>query len=132
MKQAMHRWKPLLWALAMPALLLAQESAQISGVVRDPSDALVTGAAVTALNKDTGAERTVTTNAEGLYALPALNPGRYQVRAAAKGFRTSWITCETRSWDTIPANSGYKISTRLSSTPGSISVTNSHALFGSL
>src|SRR5689334_4425057 len=77
-------------ALVCACSLLAQ-NAQVSGVVKDPTDAVIPNATVTIANQDTGAERVAATNAEGLYSAVALNPGRYQVRATASGFQTSTL-----------------------------------------
>ena len=80
--------------LCIPVLLLAAGApgwcqagrGGISGLVSDPSGAVIAGARVTALNHATGiAQSTVTTGA-GLYSFISLNPGSYQVTAAHKGF----------------------------------------------
>jgi hypothetical protein len=63
--------------------------ATLSGVVTDLSGALVSNAAITISNTDTGATRNVTSNAEGFYSAPNLNPGNYEVKVSAKGFSTS-------------------------------------------
>jgi hypothetical protein len=81
--------------LCIPVLMLATGAtgwAQagrggISGLVSDPSGAVIAGARVTALDQATGiAQSTVTTGA-GLYSFISLNPGTYQVTAAHKGFK---------------------------------------------
>ena len=52
---------------AWGAPALAQiETGQITGKVADPNGAVVAGAAVTVKSVDAGAERTATTNEEGL------------------------------------------------------------------
>src|SRR5258707_7749739 len=61
----------------------------LSGVVSDLSGALVSNAAITISNTDTGATRNVTSNAEGFYSAPNLNPGNYEVKVSAKGFSTT-------------------------------------------
>src|ERR1700761_1964976 len=58
----------------------------ISGTVTDPSHAVVPGASVNVLNTDTGAAHVFTTNSEGIYVAPFLQPGHYQVEASASGF----------------------------------------------
>jgi hypothetical protein len=70
------------------ACLLAQ-NAQISGVVKDSSSAVLPHATVTALNSNTGAVRTTTSNSEGLYTIVSLTPGPYQVKASAGGFQVA-------------------------------------------
>ena len=60
--------------------------ATLSGVVTDPSGALLTNAFVTIRNKDTGASRKVTSNKDGLYSAPNLQPGNYEITVSATGF----------------------------------------------
>jgi hypothetical protein len=60
----------------------------ILGTVRDESGAVIAAASIAITDKATSAARTVTTNAEGLYTAPALQPGSYEVRATTEGFRT--------------------------------------------
>ena len=66
----------------------AQSTAEISGVVKDPSGAVVPGVEVTATQTDTGAKRNVTADAMGSYTLVSLPVGPYRLEAAAAGFRT--------------------------------------------
>ena len=60
----------------------------ISGLVSDPSGAVVNGAKVTALNHATGVELHTVTSAAGLYTFVSLNPGLYVVTASQKGFES--------------------------------------------
>ena len=60
----------------------------ISGLVTDPSGAVLPNAAVTVKNKATGAERKVTTSSEGTFSVPALPAGQYEISTQAKGFST--------------------------------------------
>ncbi|MCU1248494.1 MAG: TonB-dependent receptor plug [Edaphobacter sp.] len=63
--------------------------ATLSGVVTDVSGAVVPNAAIIISNTDTAATRNITSNAEGFYSAPNLNPGNYEVKISAKGFSTS-------------------------------------------
>jgi len=63
--------------------------ATLSGTVTDASGAVVAGAQISAKNNATGVSRDVTTDSSGLYALPNLAPGDYEVRVSAKGFSTA-------------------------------------------
>ncbi len=73
-------------ALLMAPLAWAQE-AELNGSVRDSSGAVIPDAAVRALNKGTGINRTTRTNAAGLYVLQSLQPGAYGVEITAGGFK---------------------------------------------
>ncbi len=68
------------------------DTGRISGVVRDPAGAVVNGATVTAKNERTGEERTATTDAEGLYQIPALKASNYNVTVNAPGFAANTFT----------------------------------------
>lgn len=60
----------------------------ILGVVKDSSGAAVPGATMTAINVDTNATRTSTTEEDGSYRFDALPVGNYQVKAEKTGFGT--------------------------------------------
>jgi hypothetical protein len=64
----------------------AQSTATLSGLVTDPSGAVVPNAQVTIHSLATGLDRQVTTDSAGLYTVPSLEPGDYQVQAKASGF----------------------------------------------
>jgi Carboxypeptidase regulatory-like domain/TonB-dependent Receptor Plug Domain/TonB dependent receptor len=63
--------------------------ATVSGTVTDPSGGVVAGATVSATNTATAATRDVTTDASGLYTIPNLAPGSYELKVSATGFSTS-------------------------------------------
>ncbi|MGE0130522.1 MAG: carboxypeptidase regulatory-like domain-containing protein [Blastocatellales bacterium] len=73
--------------LAFCSLTCLAQSAVISGTVTDPRGGAVAGATVTVTNKASGANRAVTTTAEGVYQIPQLAPGTYTLRAEAAGFK---------------------------------------------
>jgi hypothetical protein len=75
--------------VACSALVFAQATATINGRVVDPADAVVPNAGVTVTNLATGVARESTTNAEGLYSVPALTPGNYSVKVKVQGFDTA-------------------------------------------
>src|SRR5216684_5687877 len=75
-----------LMLLATNTWLFAQATATINGRVADQGGAVLPGATVTVTNGGTGAVRSTVTNAEGLYSIPALNPGTYTVKAELAGF----------------------------------------------
>jgi len=59
----------------------------ISGVVTDPSGAVIPGATVLAINSQTGVKAAVTTDAKGFYSFPALPIGTYDIEISQIGFR---------------------------------------------
>ena len=72
--------------LVMTPRLLAQASAEVSGVVTDPSGAVVVHTEVTLKNTDTNSIRTLTTDAAGLYRFTNLQPGHYEFSTSPQGF----------------------------------------------
>jgi len=79
----------VLGELCVPASTNAQVvGATLSGVVTDPSGAVIVGAQVTITNSDTAVSRVVKTDAAGLYTAPNLLPGTYEVSTVAQGFNT--------------------------------------------
>ena len=74
---------------ALPAQLSAQVvGATVSGTITDPSGAVTPGVNVSIRNVDTGVVLSGVTNDVGLYRIPNLTPGRYEITASAKGFVT--------------------------------------------
>src|SRR5260370_37025509 len=64
----------------------------IAGVVTDPTTAVVSGVSVTLTNVDSGSSSSTTTNSQGSYNFPLLQPGNYSVSARAAGFQTIVMT----------------------------------------
>ena len=75
--------------LVLAISLNGQTQGTITGVVSDPSGAVVPNAAVRVTNTATNAVRNTVTNDEGLYSFPSLVPGPYEVRVEIGGFRTA-------------------------------------------
>src|SRR3954462_3867824 len=65
----------------------AQNTAQISGTVKDQTGAVLPGVEVTATQTATGLARTAVSNETGSYVLPNLPVGPYKLEAALPGFR---------------------------------------------
>src|SRR5215471_1978405 len=61
----------------------------LSGVVRDQNGAVVSGANITIKNNATGATRSVKTDEEGRYYLVNVEPGQYELKAEATGYKTA-------------------------------------------
>jgi hypothetical protein len=76
-------------AVGVPASALAQvSSAQISGVARDATGAILPGVTVTATQTQTQLVRTTVTNDVGAFTLPNLPVGPYLLEATLQGFQT--------------------------------------------
>ncbi|HEX6803663.1 MAG TPA: carboxypeptidase regulatory-like domain-containing protein [Terriglobales bacterium] len=67
-------------------LATAQSTSQLNGSVSDPSGASVAGAQITLADSATGLQRSTTSNSSGLFQFLDVPPGKYQLRASAKGF----------------------------------------------
>ena len=85
-----------IYVMAVALLLIAFQlsgfsqsitSGDISGVVTDPSGAVVPNAKVVATNDNTGVSHTATTNGQGLYRFSFLQPGPYTITTNAAGFQ---------------------------------------------
>ena len=64
----------------------------ITGIVSDPSGAVVPGTAVTAMNKATSNEFKASSKASGVFNLGSLPSGTYTLSVTKVGFRTYTIT----------------------------------------
>jgi carboxypeptidase family protein/TonB-dependent receptor-like protein len=88
--------KPFRWLLSLSAIitlssvtLVAQENrATIIGTVTDPQGNALPNAAIKATNLETNAAAATTSNESGLYTLPFLPVGRYQITVSANGLKT--------------------------------------------
>jgi hypothetical protein len=77
-------------ALVCPAILFGQgERATVTGTVTDPSGQIIVGADVAIRNTGTNIITRTKTNQVGIYYLPALPPGTYELRVEFGGFRPS-------------------------------------------
>jgi carboxypeptidase family protein/TonB-dependent receptor-like protein len=63
--------------------------ATLSGTVTDPSGGVVANAAVSATNTATSVTRNTASDTAGLYTIPNLAPGTYDIKVSATGFSTS-------------------------------------------
>ena len=84
--------------LVLPFTLTAQiNTASLTGLIKDPTGAVVSGAKVTATSKTTGVEHDTKTDASGYYFFPSLPVGDYNVSAEATGFQrvTGSVLLET-------------------------------------
>jgi hypothetical protein len=92
MKQRVFK---MLLALACVAGFSAEALAQgggatssLSGTVADPSGGVIPGANVAVKNNATSTEYRATTNEQGSFTVPAIDPGAYTVTVTLMGFKT--------------------------------------------
>jgi Carboxypeptidase regulatory-like domain len=111
------------WMLAWPVAEAAAQSqattAEINGRVIDAQGGALPGVAVTAKNTDTGYTLSAVTSAEGLYLLPLLPPGAYDVTMELTGFATT----TRRVALTVGAAVTYNHTLQLSSIAENVTVT---------
>jgi hypothetical protein len=78
-----------LLTIFLSALMPAQDArGRVAGRVVDPSGSAVPRVLVTMTNTETGVKVTATTNESGMYDLPYLQPGVYNLAAMAAGFKS--------------------------------------------
>src|SRR5690242_4477840 len=78
----------LLGLLAAPCLMFCQSngSAQIAGIITDPTGAVIPSAQIKAVQADTGQARDAVSSATGTYVLPNLPVGPYRLEVTGAGF----------------------------------------------
>ncbi|MFN0124852.1 MAG: carboxypeptidase regulatory-like domain-containing protein [Blastocatellia bacterium] len=90
-----RRTMPALFLLTLFALTVLSSSspalaqtitATINGTVTDQAGAVVPGATIAVTSAATGQVKTLTTDTEGRYAVPFLQPGDYKITAEGRGF----------------------------------------------
>src|ERR1035438_4072372 len=94
-EQAMRTWTRVLVGLAFLMLVASSlpaqsTSATLTGIVSDPSNAVVPQAQVKLRNESSGSERVTVTNNEGHFTFASLDVGdyTYELTVVAKGFLT--------------------------------------------
>jgi hypothetical protein len=81
-----------------------QPTGSITGLVTDPSAAVIPGAAITVTNKATDATVKLTTTEAGVYTASSLLPGAYEVRVEAPGFKTTIVELTVEVGRATPAD----------------------------
>ena len=76
----------LLLAPGSTAMAQSAGAGTVSGTITDTNGAVVPDAKITVHNVDTGIDRVATTNGSGLYTVPFLQVGNYEVTASKTGF----------------------------------------------
>src|SRR5690348_12632958 len=99
--------------------------ATLSGTVTDPSGGVVPNAQVSARNTATGVAREVTADTAGLYVLPNLLPGTYEVTVTASGFSSARQSNVTL---TVGATQQLNFSLRVGETSQTVQVTEAAPL----
>jgi hypothetical protein len=94
-------------SLVMTALLgvltagaWAQSTGSLSGVVTDPTGAVIPNASVKVRSLATGVDRDLVTDSAGLYAAASLQPGDYSIQVTANGFGVDTVKKVTIEVDT--------------------------------
>ncbi len=90
MNKAFHQLtRGLVLLCFLSFVAIAQTTGEMTGVVTDSSGAAIQGAVVSVTNKGTNATRQTSTNDEGVYTIPSLQPGIYSVKIEHQGFKSS-------------------------------------------
>jgi len=97
----------------------------LTGIVSDPTGAIIPNATVTLKNTGTGSTQTRTSNAQGSYRFPLLNPGAYTVSATASGFSATQQTVSISVGQVATANLQLAVGT---ASPTTIEVVGGPAL----
>ncbi len=112
--------------LCASSLALAQAGrGSISGVVSDPSGAIVNGAKVNALNQATGVTLHTVTSDAGLYSFVSLPPGTYIVTASREGFES---VAQDKVLVTVDQATTVNIALRVGSVTETVTVSGTGAL----
>src|SRR6476646_8501403 len=93
MRHAIARYLPTAassFLLLVPVQKLSAQiqTGRIVGTIYDPNKAVVPNATIKVTNKGTTVTQRVVSNETGVFVVPALNPGMYDVTVTASGFRT--------------------------------------------
>jgi len=87
MTEVKLRFLILVVMASIPSLSLAQDTASLTGTIRDKSGAVIRAAAVVIKNPSTGLSREFNSNSDGEYVAASLSPGHYDITITARGFR---------------------------------------------
>jgi hypothetical protein len=91
-------------AMAAGAWAQSPTTGEVAGQVIDPQGAAVSGATIT-LTNSSGSAREATSDSNGRYRFPLIEPGGYELRVEAHGFKSAKVSAvEVRITETTPAN----------------------------
>ena len=89
MRDAKYRFLLLPLFLVLASMgAWAQANSSISGLITDPTGAVVSGATIQVTDPATGITRSTVSDASGLYSLGGLNAGEFTLKVTATGFET--------------------------------------------
>jgi hypothetical protein len=83
-------------------------STAIEGMVTDSSGAIIQGATVTLVSKETSFTRTTVSNEAGSYSIPDLPPGLYDITAEARGFKKA-LAKDVRLYVGLPVQQNLRL-----------------------
>jgi outer membrane receptor protein involved in Fe transport len=101
---------------SVPAVNAQERFGGLTGVVTDTSKAPVPGATVSVTNAQTAAVRTAVTGTDGVFRIPDLDPGRYNVLVELQGFQKA-------SYENLLVLLGKTFSVDVELKPGGVSET---------
>jgi hypothetical protein len=117
--------KTTTWLIGLALLLtfgsirgFAQANSELTGIVTDTTGAVVSGASVVLTDPSTAYTREATSGSTGLYDFAGLNPGNYNLKIAAAGFKTY-----TQNDIVVNVSGTFRADVRLSVGAGSTTVT---------
>jgi hypothetical protein len=84
-------------------------SGALRGAVTDPSKAVLAGATVSVKNRNTSAERSVTTGSDGAYQIGNLIPGEYELKIVMAGFKTQLVVVTVQIGETLTLNTPLEV-----------------------
>jgi hypothetical protein len=92
--------------LAVAAILRAQStvSGYVTGIVSDPSNAVVSNASITLKNPDTSFTETAKTGSDGVFHFEYVPPGNYKLSVTVTGFSTAEQTIAVTVGQSTTAN----------------------------
>lgn len=120
---SMRSWLCIFFLVTLGSITALAQAGRgsITGIVTDPSGALVPGAKVTLLDKATGVKQHTVTSAAGLYSFISLNPGLYEVTAGQTGFASVAVDNITVNVDQVTQAN---VTLRVGATTEAVTVTS--------
>jgi outer membrane receptor protein involved in Fe transport len=106
----------LLAIFACGSALAQLDQGTITGVVQDPSSAVLAAAQVTLISDDTGLARKTESDAAGIYIFSPLKIGNYSITASAQGFKQT-------TQEHVHLDVGARLNVVITLTPGAASET---------